>query len=412
MPSTSLYRVIGNIAHPKVLFVSLSLIGCESTLEPRPSVSVEPLEGVVHVMSGGMHSCAVTAESKVYCWGLNDRGQLGVSSSRHPLSSLALRVPIEQDVRAVTGGGSHSCAVDVRGDVWCWGDNSKSQLDSTDADEIGPVKIALSGAAESVAAGTSHTCAVMRAGGVECWGFNCSGQAGTKKPASCPEAGGNCTQDAAQVSGTANAVELCAGDNHTCSRNADGSIGCWGSFLITLSETTCGIAQCGTGQPLCTAEATEPFADLRVTAIGCGGTAACVATETGVDCWGDNRSGPLLEGSMPGERVHTVDGAQQSVQASNDFACALSAAGVVRCWGTNYFDPSKRARASRVPATVIKGIEDAQAITVGLGHACALEKDGTIRCWGSNAVGQLGHSNCENDDLCGAATVLKLKEDN
>jgi alpha-tubulin suppressor-like RCC1 family protein len=42
-----------------------------------PNASKVDLAGVVEVRPAGSFTCARTADSKVYCWGDNSKGQLG-----------------------------------------------------------------------------------------------------------------------------------------------------------------------------------------------------------------------------------------------------------------------------------------------------------------------------------------------
>lgn len=54
----------------------------EGVREPAPVA----LEGVVDVAVGSLHTCAVTREGRVYCWGSNRRGELGVGDIEDKLS--------------------------------------------------------------------------------------------------------------------------------------------------------------------------------------------------------------------------------------------------------------------------------------------------------------------------------------
>jgi len=74
----------------------------------------------------GHHACAVV-DAGVWCWGKNDRGQLGdglMTSQNRPVRVLGLNEPMAK----VAVGAEHSCAMSVSGGVWCWGNNSQGQL--------------------------------------------------------------------------------------------------------------------------------------------------------------------------------------------------------------------------------------------------------------------------------------------
>ena len=72
-------------------------------------------------------------------------------------------------------------------------------------------------------------------------------------------------------------------------------------------------------------------------------------------------------------------------------ACALDAAGVASCWGTNDFgqlgDGTTADRASPVAVGLLAG---AAQVTAGGAHSCAVTGEGVAYCWGANRHGQLG----------------------
>jgi alpha-tubulin suppressor-like RCC1 family protein len=52
-----------------------------STTEPVPPTEVQGISGAIDIRAGYAHSCARTAEGKLFCWGRNDSGQLGDGTS-------------------------------------------------------------------------------------------------------------------------------------------------------------------------------------------------------------------------------------------------------------------------------------------------------------------------------------------
>ncbi|MFC1482615.1 RCC1 domain-containing protein [Myxococcota bacterium] len=93
-------------------------------------VTITELSGVAFATVGAVHSCAATVNGQPFCWGgLNtqyNQGQLGNgsfsgSSTPQPIINLV-------DVVVIKGGFNHSCAITSDGSVWCWGDNSHGEL--------------------------------------------------------------------------------------------------------------------------------------------------------------------------------------------------------------------------------------------------------------------------------------------
>jgi len=133
------------------------------------------------VSTGYSHTCGVSTDGAVYCWGNNSAGQLGDgtttdrSSPTPVLGGLAFT--------AVRAGYLHTCGITIGGAVYCWGDNRSGQLgDGTTTDHSMPtlIKTFTPGglAYAHLNSGGGHTCIVDEAAAAYCWGFNGHGQVG------------------------------------------------------------------------------------------------------------------------------------------------------------------------------------------------------------------------------------------
>jgi hypothetical protein len=95
-----------------------------------------------HLSVGRAHVCISDSNNGVYCWGANDRGQLGDATSED--RSSPLQVPGLGKIHEVAVGwiGDHSCAIDDQGALFCWGANDRGQLgDATRNDRLQPVRV-------------------------------------------------------------------------------------------------------------------------------------------------------------------------------------------------------------------------------------------------------------------------------
>src|SRR5262249_50764727 len=143
--------------------------------------SVPILTGAVEVAMGNTHACARVEDGRVFCWGENTYGRLGLGDTDY-------RPPPTQipnfSAAGLALGSWHSCAWSASGEeVWCWGSNFHGQLGintlpdgspipqgSRPPDYLSPGRVPLNGPVRKVVAGFDDTCAVMADGTVQCWG--------------------------------------------------------------------------------------------------------------------------------------------------------------------------------------------------------------------------------------------------
>ena len=195
--------------------------------------------GAAVSLDGGLgHTCGARVDGSVWCWGRNDRGQVG-----NGVSGADVDVPVQvvgaggvgvlSDAAMVAAGSSHSCVVKTDATVWCWGHNDEGQLgDNTTSDSDTPVQVVGVGGigvlsdAAMVVAGEKHTCVVKTDATVWCWGRNDKGQLGD-----------NTTSDSdtpVQVVGVggigvlSDAAMVVAGSSHSCVVKTDATVWCWG----------------------------------------------------------------------------------------------------------------------------------------------------------------------------------------
>lgn len=99
----------------------------DGSIENRVEPVLVPLPGAATALAAGWgHTCALV-EDTIYCWGDNTRGQLGLGTTGAPVLEPE-QVDIPASVLAVTAGGEHTCALDDTGLAWCWGANNRGQL--------------------------------------------------------------------------------------------------------------------------------------------------------------------------------------------------------------------------------------------------------------------------------------------
>ena len=321
----------------------------------------------------GYHTCASDTSGRVYCWGLNDTGQLGDGSNSN--RSVPVQVSSLTNVSRVVTGGQHSCALLNDQTVRCWGDNSRGQLgNGTTTSSNVPVAVSGISNATAISAGQEHSCALLSDGTLSCWGNNSYSQMAETKGVThtTPIAVPNVTGVAA----------LASGAYHQCVLLSGGEVSCWGYN---------GSGQVGDGT---TTERRVPLTVLSgVTQLSAGDSHTCAVSGGSLSCWGDNTYGQLGDGTTTNRLVPTSIGSVSGVSQAAPgfpFTCARSS-GTVQCWGHGDEGELGNGFSSSTSPVSVSGLSGVSTISAGALHSCVLLSNGTARCWGYNQYGQLGN---------------------
>ncbi len=153
-----------------------------------PSAASGQFRDVVWVSAVDRNTCAVTSDGKVYCWGRGKFGALG-NGEKDSTSSPVRAGPLTAgfDVAKVVGGQMHSCALAKDGSkVWCWGANDNGQLGlglpPSESTFGQPTLVPLPAGKKAVdlVGGTINSCVLFEDGILHCWGQNNYGQVGNR----------------------------------------------------------------------------------------------------------------------------------------------------------------------------------------------------------------------------------------
>ncbi|CAI5784678.1 probable E3 ubiquitin-protein ligase HERC6 [Podarcis lilfordi] len=145
---------------------------------------------IIQVACGNYHSIALAKDGRVFSWGQNTHGQLGlgkeVTNQAGPQQISALDgIPLAQ----VAAGGSQSFALSLSGVVYGWGKNNAHQLGLSQADPkeqiFKPHSIAALRKLDViyVSCGDEHTAVLTQNGSVFTFGDDSAGQLGRSSSA-------------------------------------------------------------------------------------------------------------------------------------------------------------------------------------------------------------------------------------
>ncbi|RDV37712.1 hypothetical protein DV096_11360 [Bradymonadaceae bacterium TMQ3] len=268
-------------------------LGTGNTSNANQPMAVSNLVDVTHISAGGNHTCARTSPGLVRCWGFNAQGQLGGGNLTSTLSKIAVQNQgggnFDQVVD-ISLGNNHSCALRTSGEVWCWGLNDKSQLGvSGTQGATTPRQVFNLPATRRISAGYDHTCALTLDGDVYCWGRNDRGQLGRGST--------GLAGLAQRVHLPADAVDVAAGWLHTCAALVNGTTHCWGANergqLSKPSPPRETPTAADETSPVLVPELTDVY---RVAA---GRYHSCALTISGdAFCWGAAENGQLGDGTQ------------------------------------------------------------------------------------------------------------------
>ncbi|HTI64211.1 MAG TPA: protein kinase [Gemmatimonadaceae bacterium] len=344
-------------------------------IAPAPSAPVAAVSRV-RVVAGGMHTCMITADGRAFCWGGNDRGQIGNGGTSRASSPAVVSV----DVRFTTiaAGLSHSCGIARGGMAWCWGANDHGQLgDRTMAQHTIPLRVAGSHTFTEITVGAAHTCALDDSGAAWCWGSNAQGQLGAPG------------EDAAQptpVAWRGRFISIAAGWNFTCAIEASGRAMCWGDDSA---------GELGDGGTTDRRAPVWVSGERVFTSIAAGSAHACgITPQHEVYCWGRNSGGQLGDGTRVDHSLPVrIKSSERfvAVAAGAVHTCALTAEGSAWCWGrNNYGQLGNGGTSDQTQPVEVAGEHSFATLRAFGSHTCGATPSGEAFCWGYNLEGQLG----------------------
>ena len=194
---------------------------------------VVDMPDAIKLSANNRHTCAVRSDGSAWCWGSNQCGQIGKGSSQWDTPQRVENLPPVADIAA---GGDFTCARTSTwgGSVYCWGGNFYGQLadGNTVADcaqfyGIKDVTSRFGGDLTQIALGRQHGVALRADSTIMTWGRNGNGQLGNGQSGN--QINGWEVFSANPLGVWSSATAVFAGAFHTCSRQTDGRLMCWGN---------------------------------------------------------------------------------------------------------------------------------------------------------------------------------------
>jgi hypothetical protein len=364
---------------------------------PAPDVAIahappEPFLGDVTQLSVGPgHVCAVTTSHAVVCWGDNAAGQLGVGRSLRSVGEHLARPHVVgglPSIASVAAGPMHTCALDLEGNVYCWGsaggdfvatEGGASGSIELHGDQLGtPVKMPLG-------AGAAHLVALSTVGNEACAAFEDDIRCWTTM-FEIPINAQSIAPPKLRTVKIAGVTAMALGHGKGCAVTAQG-MSCWSH------DTAPTPAKIGAMVPA---------------QIAIGEMYACVVSTTGdTRCWWSLiddfwKKPPNREVRWRGKR------ATRAIAVGDSPVCTVDDAGALDCFLSDEGGLTDSAAAESwagkaIGPHPIVGVDHAIEVGAarsrdlfGYGFGCALREsrnaDGAqVFCWGDNESGELGN---------------------
>jgi hypothetical protein len=358
---------------------------CDDTGDTAPPGTVNPPtvtppSPFIMVDTSGA-TCGVKLDGTLKCWGFNSYGTLGDGTTTDSSLPVTIDSGVGYKLVSTRGAPARTCGITTADKLKCWGPNPDGAVgDGSTDNRFSPVPVDATSDYAMVSVGGNgsggHTCAITTTGVLKCWGRNNYGQVGD---------GTNISKSSPVVidSGVTY-LSVSVGDDYTCAITTTHVLKCWGqnSSYFTLGDGT----NINRNSPVVINFGTS------FDVVSASSARTCAITSAGVlKCWG-NRVGDGTTDFRNSPQVVDSGQAYVDVSLSGLNACGLTDASTLKCWGYNGNGELGTGNFTEylAPVDVLTGTTFS-SIAVGMSHSCGITMDGDLKCWGMNGSGQLGN---------------------
>jgi hypothetical protein len=341
-----------------------------------PPVSTLPLGDIRQVSGGDQHLCALSRSGDVYCWGDNQAGELGDGTKRG--RPWPARVVGLGRVVQISANNRQTCALVEDASAWCWG--GAFQPGAPSLSRLRPAVVPDLGTAVEIAAVGDGFCARLTDGTVRCRA-QATDDAGTSLAAT-------------PVPGLADVIRIAGHQDYACVVTGDGRARC---FDVSGRDPTVVPRGTAPGEP----ELSPVSGVTAAVEVAAGWGHACARVEGGsIYCWGFNLGEKPLGVVQEPRLVPGLTGTSALALGGNHL-CAVTS-GVVDCWGQFTVIPRQFSDRWIAEPQRIAGLTEVTHIGAAAAATCAGMTDGTLRCWGK-------HGLAAKEDVDGLVTPAVLE---
>ncbi|TGK44727.1 RCC1 domain-containing protein [Leptospira andrefontaineae] len=368
--------------------------------------------------AGGSHSGFII-DGSVYTCGRNNKGQLGTGFSEGDTSNPNIvKLTSISGIVSISFNQNNSLAIKDDGKVYTWGANAQGQLGLGNTTELAvgtagnpaaqtpPTEVPGISDAVMGAFGFNHAVILKSDGTVVAFGQNNVGQLGNADPAITST---TVSSNPVLVVGLTNIIQVIAGSQHSAALDSNGDVYVWGrnqygNLGNGTTSTSTAISSTPTKVPGLTGIKHIANGRDHILALKSDGT---------VFAWGLNASGQLGIGNQDSPKnsplqVNNITNAIR-VFAGGTQSFALLSDGSIQGWGENgqgnLGNPDAATKVTEPNLSVV-GIAKGSSLGIGALHGFVLLPDHSVYGWGWNFRGSLGRPDLQ--DSWAAKTPVAL----
>jgi len=339
---------------------------------------------------GTNHVCVARFDGEVICWGSNGYAELGMGRASAPIPwPQWVDIPGASGVLEVFDGNNHTCGLTQDESVYCWGRNASGEIDPALVEDlvIAPTALPLLEPPGAIGMGPQHTCVSSPVGpGVRCLGNNTNGKLGGPNPDPVDT----------MLPGMQAIEQMSLGRDHTCAM-AGGQVWCWGrNNYGQLGDPMIMVSTPDPTEVVLPAPATMIAGGRDHTCVVLEGEVDEVLC-WGRNNVGQIGDGTQALRNVPTALVEPLPSAVVGLSGRLDTSCALLEDGDLWCWGGLYgvelgtaIEPEMELRVPMRVEVVDELPEPIVEAEVGASHLCARAESGRLWCWGRDNLDQLG----------------------
>ncbi|TGL63655.1 RCC1 domain-containing protein [Leptospira sarikeiensis] len=372
--------------------------------------------------AGGSHSGFIK-NGYIYTCGRNNKGQLGTGFSEGDTTNPNItKITSISGIVGISFNQNNSLAIKDNGKVYTWGANAQGQLGlgNTSEPAVGtagnpaaqtpPTEVPGISNAVMGAFGFNHAVILKSDGTVVAFGQNNVGQLGNADPAITTT---TVSSNPVNVVNLTNIIQVIAGSQHSAALDKDGYVYVWGRNQYgNLGNGTTSSATAISSTPT----KVDGLTGIKHIANGRDHILALKNDGT-VYAWGLNASGQLGIGNQDSPKnspllVNNITNAKR-VFSGGTQSFAILADGTIKGWGENgqgnLGNPDATTKVTE-PGLSVVGIEKASSLGIGALHGFVLMPTGSIHGWGWNFRGSLGRPDLQDSWAAKSPVELTIPE--